>query len=109
MSAPADKQAEQITAIYPIIDGQQLTAAHSYPRSAPQKSSPEEEEPKGEATDVTGAGQNGEAAPMPAKSPDEIESMLAATSKPKEGPLIDFTQELKKDLPAGDGHQSKDT
>lgn len=108
MSAPADKQVEQITAIYPIIDGQQLTAAHSYPQSAPQKASPEEE-PKRETTDVTGAGQNGEAAAVPAKSPDEIESMLSATSKPKEGPLIDFTQELKKDLPAGDGHQSKDT
>jgi hypothetical protein len=46
---------------------------------------------------------------VPAKSPDEIETMLASTSKPKEGPLIDFTQELKKDLPARDGNQSKDT
>ena len=35
------------------------------------------------------------------KTPDEIEKMLTSTGKPAEGPLIDFTQEMKKDLPGG--------
>lgn len=44
-------------------------------------------------------------APAPAKpsnstkAPSEIESLLSSTGKPAEGPLIDFTNDLKKDLP----------
>lgn len=45
-----------------------------------------------------------EETPAPAaKSPDEIERMLAATGKPADGPLIDFAQDMKKDLPADGG------
>lgn len=48
------------------------------------------------------------AAQPPAKSPDEIENMLASTAKPADGPLIDFSHDMKKDLPGGQD-QAKDT
>lgn len=36
------------------------------------------------------------------KKPDEIENLLQATGKPADGPLIDFAEDMKKDLPAKD-------
>ena len=58
--------------------------------------------------DLIDFGEGDAPTPTPAKAdkpestptPDEIEKMLTSTGKPAEGPLIDFTQELKKDLPS---------
>lgn len=41
-----------------------------------------------------------EATETPAKSPDEIEKMLASTGRKAEGgPLLDFSEDVKKSLP----------
>lgn len=109
-AASPEKQTEQILAIYPIVPSQTSSGATSIP---PRASSPkvakkstnhvveelkEVEKPKEEDSLIDFGNDD---APTPAaKSPDEIERMLTATGKPAEGPLIDFTQDLKKDLPA---------
>lgn len=112
-SASPEKQAEQIKAICPIVDGQQATAAHSHTNlSAPDKSAAGDnpEEAKGDIIDIGSS--DGAATPSatnpPAKKPDEIESLLTSTGKPADGPLIDFAQDMKKDLPAGQD-QPKDS
>ncbi|KAM0252127.1 hypothetical protein ACHAQJ_007867 [Trichoderma viride] len=103
-SASPAKQTEQILAIYPIVAGQTLSRRPSIP---PQTSSPKStkkpikeaaEKPK-EEDSLIDFGNDDTPTPV-TKKPDEIESLLAATGKPAEGPLIDFAQDLKKDLPA---------
>lgn len=103
-SASPKKQTEQILSIYPIVAGQTYSGATSIP---PPASSPKlakksinhaAEKPK-EEDNLIDFGNDDAPAPA-AKSPDEIERMLAATGKPAEGPLLDFAQDMKKDLPA---------
>lgn len=102
-SASPKKQTEQILAIYPIVAGQPMTRRPSIPTQASPKSVKKStnrvvEKPKEEASLIDFG--NDEASTSAAKSPDEIETLLAATGKPADGPLIDFAQDLKKDLPA---------
>lgn len=105
---PADKQAEQIMAIYPIIEGQKATAEHSEPTFAPAaKPSSNDSITKAEGDDsLIDFGDNAndatakpEADNLPAKTPDEIEKLLTTTGKPAEGPLIDFAQDVRSSLP----------
>jgi hypothetical protein len=109
-TAPPEKQTEQILAIYPIVAGQTLNKGPAIPPPASsskvtqgpaQPAEPVAEKPKGEDSLIDFG--NDEAPAPAAKSPDEIERMLAATGKPAEGPLIDFAQDMKKDLPADGG------
>lgn len=114
-TAPPEKQTEQILAIYPIVAGQTLNketaipppassskAAHEPVEPAAEKPvEPVVEKPKGEDSLIDFG--NDETATPAVKSPDEIERMLAATGKPADGPLIDFAQDMKKDLPADGG------
>lgn len=55
----------------------------------------------GESLLDLGAGDDAAAPPREpaAHKPDVVESALASTGKTPEGPLLDFTQEMKKDLP----------
>ncbi|OPB38995.1 oxysterol-binding protein [Trichoderma guizhouense] len=109
-TASPEKQTEQILAIYPIVAGQTSGGATSIPPpatspKAAKKSTnhaverPKEVEKPKEEDSLIDFG-NDDAPTPAAKSPDEIEKMLTATGKPAEGPLIDFAQDLKKDLPA---------
>ncbi|KAM0450356.1 hypothetical protein ACHAO4_006779 [Trichoderma viride] len=104
-SASPKKQTEQVLAIYPIVAGQQMTRRPSIPTqtSSPKsvkKSTTQAAEKPTEEDSLIDFG-NDEASTPAARSPDEIETLLAATGKPADGPLIDFAQDLKKDLPAG--------
>jgi oxysterol-binding protein-related protein 8 len=104
-----DKQAEQIMAIYPIVKGQKNQQKNVIPPRS-QPSSPRAPSSKKEE-DLIDFGQwdakpseNGhEIKPTldsTHKSTAEIQSLLAATgSRAHEGPLIDFQQDMKKNLP----------
>ncbi|UKZ77175.1 hypothetical protein TrVFT333_004894 [Trichoderma virens FT-333] len=103
-AASPEKQTEQILAIYPIVAGQTLHSTTSIPPPAPSPKVAKKSidhvvaKPKEEDSLIDFGKED---APVPAaKSPDEIERMLTATGKPAEGPLIDFAQDMKKDLPA---------
>lgn len=103
-SASPKKQTEQVLAIYPIVAGQPMTRRPSIPTqvSSPKsvkKSANQVVEKPREEDSLIDFG-NDEASTPAVKSPDEIEKMLTATGKPADGPLIDFAQDLKKDLPA---------
>ena len=110
-------------AIYPIVDGQKLDQRNVIPpRNAgpavnhqPTKTDQPKEVPP--ADDLIDFGQNDDSAPAPPAQPaatpapasanasnstqghGEIENLLSSTGKPAEGPLIDFTNDLKKGLP----------
>lgn len=103
-SASPEKQTEQILAIYPIVPGQPIArrpsipAQPSSPKSVRKSTNQVVEKPKEEDSLIDFGNDE---APAPAtKKPDEIETLLAATGKPADGPLIDFAQDLKRDLPA---------
>ncbi|TFB06022.1 Oxysterol-binding-like protein [Trichoderma ghanense] len=114
-TAPPEKQTEQILAIYPILPGQTVDKGTSIPppasssKVAQQPVGPAAEKPLEPAVEEPKEGDSlidfgNEETPAPAaKSPDEIERMLAATGKPADGPLIDFAQDMKKDLQADGG------
>lgn len=117
---PADKQAEQIMSIYPIVDGQKAEEDAPAPRAAAPNVEEGEQPPpvKEQQNDLIDFGASDE----PAKSipaaekkatetehePSEIEKMLNSTSKPAQGPLLDFTSDLKKDLPSGKAQPQED-
>ena len=113
-SASPEKQAEQIMSIYPIVDGQKPGGENSIPaRHSTSKSGsdPVKTEPNSESTgDLIDFGGNdtpaSEQAPLKphdsksGKEPDDIEALLSSTGKPAaHGPLLDFSQDMKKDLP----------
>lgn len=119
------KQAEQIMAIYPIIDGQKPSQRNMIPPHASAGNPSTAGQPASEdATSAAAAkspavaptaSQNGTAAaPVPAekaavaaqaensdsKHSSTIRHMLEGTGQQKpEGPLIDFTTDMKKELP----------
>lgn len=103
-SASPKKQTEQILAIYPIVPGQPMTRRPSIPTQASSPKAVKKstnhvvEKPKEEDSLIDFG--NDQASTPAVKSPDEIEKLLTATGKPADGPLIDFAQDLKKDLPA---------
>ena len=92
-------------AIYPIIDGQQAAAEHNKNHASPvtKNSIPAEANTKADDNLVNLDDSQTAATPKPveakpAQTPDEIERMLSVTGKPADGPLLDFTDDLKKDL-----------
>lgn len=113
MTASPDKQAEQIMAIYPIVNGQKSMLENSKRLSliepTPKNIVTGSNMPQGDLVDfgqkdgpsdaLTTQQTYPETTQQPLRSPDEIEKMLHSTGKPAEGPLIDFAQDLKKDLP----------
>ncbi|POR32087.1 Oxysterol-binding protein-like protein OBPa [Tolypocladium paradoxum] len=105
-TAPPEKQTEQILSIYPVVDGQKLNQDHAIPpRQADNKPAASDAKPsdKVEGNLIDFGGDDTPPAQQPAKKLDVIEDLLSSPGKPAEGPLIDFTQEMKKDLPQGDG------
>jgi hypothetical protein len=119
------KQAEQVMAIYPIVDGQKPSQQNIIPPHASAGNPSTASQPAAQPPSVvpasavpTGtAGPNGTAAaavsvqePTVAakaensdiKQSGTIQHMLEGTGQPKpEGPLMDFTADMKKDLPKG--------
>lgn len=110
-------------AFYPIVDGQKPKAENAIPprnaepshvqpttsdesSKAPPPKAPAATEPPQD--DLIDFGQDeepkheqAEKQEQPEKQQSEIEKMLSSTGKPPAGPLLDFTQDLKKDLPSG--------
>lgn len=109
-TASPEKQAEQIMAIYPIVDGQKSVFEDSKPDpiipEKPVAAATNDVPRQPSQEDLVDFGQNEVPATKladtpvesPQRTPDEIEKLLSKTGKPAEGPLIDFTQDLKKDL-----------
>ncbi|KAI1376285.1 hypothetical protein F4677DRAFT_445543 [Hypoxylon crocopeplum] len=105
--ATPEKQAEQIMAIYPIIPGQKPgdwnipppNAASGHPHTAAKPAVEDN------GADLIDFGQNETPAPAPApirpskRDSKDISGMLRSTGRDAEGPLIDFTGDMKKDLP----------
>lgn len=104
------KQTEQILSIYPILEGQKSTSKHAIPpRGAAGMDVSTNGPSADQQDDLIDFGQR-ETAPSATgerpgagshhKSTDEIKSMLSATGAPAPGgPLIDFHQDMGKDLP----------
>lgn len=111
-------------AIYPIITGQKPDQRNVIPPRTPGPAvnsqpvmQPEQHTGKPSQDDLIDFSQNDAPAtpapvpvPVPAageaditnatQSKDEIEKLLHSTGKPAEGPLIDFQDDMKKDLPS---------
>ncbi|KAI0383762.1 hypothetical protein F5Y04DRAFT_249641 [Hypomontagnella monticulosa] len=100
-----EKQAEQIMAIYPIIPGQDSKDWNLIPPSSPGGHTTTAEKPaaEGAMADLIDFGQNDASAASAAapakKDSKDISAMLQATGHEQEGSLIDFTSDMKKDLP----------
>ncbi|KAF4971086.1 hypothetical protein FZEAL_9926 [Fusarium zealandicum] len=144
-SASPEKQAEQIMAIYPIINGQKPSQRNVIPPHSPAanpgkayETKPIENHIDDNLIDFSDTPAPPPAAPVsvpeappapesspapsqlsaplqpsapapPAEKPEpvdptprqsEIHAMLSSTGKPADGPLIDFSNDLKKDLPS---------
>jgi hypothetical protein len=115
-------------AIYPVIPGQKPNQRHVIPPHSPTSEANKQLGNIADETEVRENRQPAQpaqdnlidfseppaqqpisppAAPVPAPvhvlepSPNhEISNLLNSTGKPAEGPLIDFTEDLKKDLPS---------
>ncbi|KAK4240842.1 Oxysterol-binding protein-like protein OBPalpha [Achaetomium macrosporum] len=118
-----EKQAEQIMAIYPIVKGQKFDQRNMIPPPRASHSEPKEpqKEPNGDCGNLIDFDDDTSTAlPQPSNkdqseeqnrgyrppidpshnSTSEIQEMLSSTgSRAKEGPLIDFHEDMKKDLP----------
>lgn len=97
-------------AIYPIVAGQKASQKNAIPQRASftETSTAASASASGDLIDF---GQEDSAAPIDAghKSTSEIQSMLLATGdKAPEGSLIDFHDDLQKELPPA-GIQRSDT
>ncbi|KAL1855869.1 hypothetical protein VTK73DRAFT_8454 [Phialemonium thermophilum] len=113
------KQEEQIMAIYPIVKGQKANSRNIIPprgsssgQQPTSKPAPDDSHNDlidfGQHDKPAPGGQDAEAAQQAKPNPDtprdkgeaEVQRMLHATGSPApEGPLIDFHEDLKKDLP----------
>lgn len=116
-STPAE-QTEQILAIYPILQGQKAPATNVIPAHKPSVAKAPVAEPQDGGNDLIDFGDapsTDAAAPAPAVQPPnaapvagqeahggskDIQSMLNKTgTQPDQGPLMDFTTDLKKEVP----------
>ncbi|KAI0449756.1 Oxysterol-binding protein [Xylaria acuta] len=108
------KQAEQIMAIYPILEGQvaneRVIPPHHAPPRTTHKPASATASPADNGGDLIDFGQNDDPAPLaktesPAKahnhrSSADITNLLESTGQKANGPLIGFTGDLEKDLPS---------
>ncbi|TGJ80393.1 hypothetical protein E0Z10_g8373 [Xylaria hypoxylon] len=100
------KQAEQMMAIYPILQGQVANEPVIPPRHVSPRTTDNPSNDDG--GDLIDFGQNDDPVPAKTGSPTTIEehpspnisSLLESTGKKVGGPLIDFTGDLKRDLPS---------
>lgn len=122
--------------IYPVIDGQKLGEPMSTKKAEdPNETQPPATEPAAEPAAQPAATPtppppasappqsvdnlidfSGDAAPaqppqppqppVQPKQPDEIETMLQQTGKPADGALLDFTEDMRKDLPHNENNDS---
>ncbi|KAL2214061.1 oxysterol-binding protein [Sarocladium strictum] len=132
-TASSENLAKQVLSIYPIIDGQQAEKEATPPRSAAPRSEedllsmgndiqskeaqPAKSQPSTAQDDLVDFGQN-EATEKPVeaqtktdasrKNKDEIADLLNSTGKPADGPLLNFTQDLKSGLPSGKPQPKED-
>lgn len=102
------EQIEQILDIYPITPGQKANTTHSIPPRAGTSQAPP---PQPKQDDLIDFGQDDTPAEPPkpierqlkddpkVESTGEISGMLKSTGKASEGPLIDFHEDLKKNVP----------
>lgn len=125
-----EKQAEQIMAIYPVVKGQKPPTRNAIPPRGSSVGPSSRDSQADQQDDLIDFGQNDDAprtSQNAAKSTTEIEpkidsrhqstaeiqSMLSATGSPApDGVLLDFHEDLKKDLPRslkrGDTEESHD-
>lgn len=94
--ASPEEQTKQLLSIYPVVDGQKLNSDLTIPPRKEANGEPEKAN-NAEAGDLIDIG--GGDAPAASKEPSVIENMLNSTGKPADGPLIDFADTMKKDLP----------
>ncbi|RSL65435.1 hypothetical protein CEP54_004248 [Fusarium duplospermum] len=105
-------------AIYPIVKGQKPDQRHMIPPHSPSAKPIKTHETKPvenhiddnliDFDDTPAPAPAPTAAPVPAKpalaepvtKQSEIQTLLTSTGKPADGPLIDFTNDLKKELPS---------
>ncbi|KAM0341750.1 hypothetical protein ACHAPU_009883 [Fusarium lateritium] len=109
-TVPPEKQAEQIMAIHPIVKGQKPSQRNVIPPHSPSAKPAETaaaapvenhiDDNLMDFDDTPAPAKTEQPAPAePAPEISEIQNMLSSTGKPAEGPLLDFTSDLKKDLP----------
>lgn len=106
-SDPSDpnKSTEQILAIYPIIPGQKpRPAAKIPPRHEAAAPRPKNDDlinfgPDDSSADTQRPPMLSSGGDPKVESSGEISELLKATGKPSEGPLIDFQDDLKTNLP----------
>lgn len=100
-------------AIYPIVDGQRPSKEQQPYVKRPSSDSKNNvlsvDKPEDNLIDFDNVAAaepvsiTNDTSNITAKEPNTIEALLAATGKPAEGPLIDFTNDLKRDLPLDNG------
>ncbi|KAI0102136.1 Oxysterol-binding protein [Nemania sp. FL0031] len=100
------KQAEQIMAIYPILQGQvanhRMIPPHHVPSSTTTNPAPDN------GGDLIDFGQNDDPIPVETRSSAKVErhsssditNLLESTGQKVDGPLLDFTGDLKRNLPS---------
>ncbi|KAI1499193.1 Oxysterol-binding protein [Biscogniauxia marginata] len=99
-----EKQEQQIMAIYPIVKGQKMSewdivppsSSAGNPRTAGKPASNDNE---GDLIDFGQINEPVPASPSNGDHSNNVSKMLESTGRKLDGPLIDFTGDLKKDLP----------
>jgi hypothetical protein len=111
MSCPSDPSAapevhkEQITSIYPIADDQPSRSGNAIlSRDAGTRETGPGQTSNGGGEDllIDFGETDAPSSAQSAETPGEIEGLLKSTSKPAEGLLIDFAEDLKDSTAGGD-------